>query len=131
MGPDPLYNTGVCRIVWSGGEISKESQANLLVQCIFSYSRCQSPITCIYRGSRQIQGTVFFQKCLQVDGWGKKGPSPLLGFLSSLWLVPGLRLMLGRWPSCGVQSHRPGTPNPPEAMSLPAACSSGGSPRRQ
>lgn len=25
---------------------------------------------------------VFFQKWLQVDGWGKKGPSPLLEFLS-------------------------------------------------
>jgi len=55
-------------------------------------------------------------------------------FVQSLGLFPGLRLMLGTWPSCGV--HR-GTdlghqiPPKPCPASLPAACSGAGSPRGQ
>jgi len=43
MGPDPVCNTGVCSLVWSGGGIHKESTANFLGQCIFHITGVSLP----------------------------------------------------------------------------------------
>ena len=135
MGPDPVYNTGVCRLVWSGGETSEESQANLFVQCIFFILQVSVSHHMYIKRIQANPGNGLLPGMVAGKWMGKERTKSFVRvFVQCLWLFPGLRLMLGTWPSCGV--HRVtdlGHQIPPEPcrLSLPAACSSDGSPKGQ